>query len=68
MYISNLKGGEKVELIQVDGIQVFEKQLSASETVATISVVDANLASGAYYLRDLKDGKLTDTKIVLIQR
>jgi len=68
VYISNLKGGEKVELIQVDGRQVFEKQLSASETVATISVVDANLASGAYYLRVLKDGKLTDTKIVLIQR
>lgn len=68
VYISNLKGGEKVELIQVDGRQVFEKQLSASETVATISVVDANLASGAYYLRVLKDGKLTDTRIVLIQR
>ena len=68
MYISNLKGGERIELVQVDGRQVFEKQLSASETVATISVVDANLASGTYYLRVSESGKLTDTKIVLIQR
>jgi hypothetical protein len=68
LYIANLKGGERIELVQVDGRQVFEKQLSESETVRSISAIDANLASGTYYLRVSKDGKLTDTEIVIILR
>lgn len=68
LYITNLKGGERIELVQVDGRQVFEKQLSESETVTSISAIDANLASGTYYLRVSKDGKLTDTEIVIILR
>jgi hypothetical protein len=67
VYISNLKGGERIELSSLAGRLLASIDIKQGETAIQMSLSNLGIAPGVYYLNVVSATGLTSTQALIIQ-